>query len=198
MTQKPAAMSDSTSSDLSLSRCVSAAAPIAIPLSVDTQVLVWSDGGLAMIRVEAQGQQAVELSIEITDKGPVLKARAQTVELHADRFAVDCREFSVHAQERLGLTSDGDMVSLIAGKQETVANQISMQATHGSVVVRANDDVQLLGEQLLLNCERQAPLPRWLPRVQAEAPQTHTLPLSAASGDASLLFDLVQSSESSK
>jgi hypothetical protein len=198
MTQKSSGTSDSLSNDLSPSRSASAAAPTAIPISADAQVLVWSDGGQAVIRIEAQGRQTLELSIKMTDEGPILKACAHAVELQADRFAVDCREFSVHAQERLSLKSDGDMVSVVGGKQETTANRIDMEATHGSVVVRANDDVQLLGEQLLLNCERQAPLPRWLPRIQAEAPQAHTLPLSAVSGDASLLHDLVQQSESSK
>lgn len=161
-----------------------------LPLAGAAQVSLWADGGAAVVRVEAEGRQPLELSIEMGATGPVLKLRTQAIELRADDVAIGCRNFSVRADERMTLTSGGDLINTAAGTHGITAARMALEATAGSVVVRANDDVQLLGEQLLLNCERQPSLPSWLPRVAATSPLAPTLPLSAVSGDASLLDDL--------
>jgi len=168
-----------------------------LPLSGAAQVSLWADGGAAIVRVESEGRQPLELSIEMGPTGPLLKIRTQAIEVRADEVAIGCRNFSVHAEERMTLRSGGDLISTAAGSHGVTAARMAFEATAGSVVVRANDDVQLLGEQLLLNCERQPALPSWLPRVAATLPPVPTLPVSAVSGDASLLDD-IHRSESAK
>ncbi len=161
-----------------------------LPLSRDATLRVWPQQDRAVIRVEAAGRQPLEISIEMTAAGPLLKACAAAVEMQAEQIALGCKQFSVHAQDRIDIRSGGDIVTQAGGRHEVNAEQLSMEAKLGSVSIRANDDVQLLGEQLLLNCERPAPLPAWLPRVQAQAPLGKAVPLSGVSGDASLLHDL--------
>lgn len=164
--------------------------PVSVPLAGDGRLVVSSEDGRAILRIESPGRQGLELSIELTETGPVVRARVAALEVQADRIALGCREFSVQAETKLELSSGGDLVQNASGQHKTVAGQVTVAATEGSVRVRANDDVQLLGEQLLLNCERTAVLPSWMPRLESGPAAGAVLPLAAASGDASLLRDL--------
>ena len=62
---------------------------------------------------------AVDLSIRMTDQGPVLSLKGVRLEIEAtEEVAVRCREFSVDARDGIRLTSggptfiDGDYVNL--------------------------------------------------------------------------------------
>ena len=166
------------------------AGPLSIPLGQHGRVSLSSQDGRALVRIEAAGRQDLELSIEMGPAGPVIRARAAVLDVQAETIAVGCRQFSVDASESLQLRSGGDLIAQAAGQHQTTAHEVGVTATHGSVRLRANDDVQLLGEQLLLNCERPAPLPAWLPRLEGGPAVSAMVPLAAASGDASLLRDL--------
>lgn len=145
-----------------------------------------------MIRVESDGHAPLEISIEMSPAGPVLRVCAAAVEMQAERVAVDCKEFALRAQNLIDMRSGGDMISLADGRHDVSAKRVSVEATVGSVALKANDDVQLLGEQVLLNCERPTSMPPWLPKVERRASDPNPVPLSAASGDASLLGDLAE------
>lgn len=52
----------------------------------------------------------MELSIRITEEGPIVSLRAARLEIEAtDRVAVNCREFAVHAREGVRVSSAGDV-----------------------------------------------------------------------------------------
>ena len=52
----------------------------------------------------------MELSIRITEDGPVLSLRGVRLEIEAaDQIAVNCREFALHARDGVRLSSGGDV-----------------------------------------------------------------------------------------
>jgi len=68
------------------------------------------------------------------------------------------------------LTAAGPVIRAAAAALEITAasfavqaGQVALTARTGDVAIRANDDVALNGEQVLLNCDRDPPLPSWLP-----------------------------------
>jgi hypothetical protein len=131
----------------------------------------------ARLRLMGTGPRPdLELEIVLGAAGPLVRVRANAVELDAEEsVAVQCRNFSVRASESMSLSA--------AGALSIDAAAVHVDAHRGGAVIRANDDVQLLGEQILLNCERPPALPPWV--QEGEAPRL--LPLSDASGDQELV-----------
>ncbi|XXT18517.1 hypothetical protein WME94_50635 [Sorangium sp. So ce429] len=142
-------------------------------------------GDSARLRViDANARTGLDLEIIVTPAGPIVRVRAQAVELDAvDAVAVHCEQFKVEARGAIALRAGG------AATLE--ASAVNVEARVGGAVIRANDDVQLLGEQILLNCDRQPPIPRW---VQS-GPPPQLVPVAATSGDASLLSALERDEE---
>lgn len=168
-----------------------ASTTVALGSTRSTLLTVSADGDRAVVRIEAIEREPIEITVDMSERGPVLRIRAASLDMQADEIALACREFSVNARERIALRTGGDLVSEVSGKVETTAHQMALEARLGSVVVRANDDVQLLGEQILLNCERTSPVPDWVPGARADVPGTRPIPVSSVTGDASLLHDVL-------
>jgi hypothetical protein len=138
------------------------------------------DGGAVLRVSRPSGGAALELEIHLTDAGPVVRARASAIEIESDGDLVArCDRFRVEARQSIDLVSSGTL--------RAEAREVAVRATHGSAVVEASDDVQLLGEQVLLNCERPAPLPPWV--AIAPAPE-RTVARQDEAGDADLLPSL--------
>ena len=80
----------------------------------------------------------VLLEVALTAAGPVLRFHAAQVQLDCQgSFKVRCESFEVQ--------TEGDIVQQAGGG-------ISLEARRGNVDVRANDDVNLNGERVRLNC----------------------------------------------
>lgn len=103
----------------------------------------------------------VELQICMTDKGPLLRFRAADVELEATRdVKVHCEEFHVKADKHIIQESGGDLRQRIGGQADVkvrgrmtlAAKETRVQAKRGNVQIEANDDVEVLGERIKLNC----------------------------------------------
>lgn len=103
----------------------------------------------------------VELQICMTEKGPLLRFRAADVELEATRdVKVHCEEFHVKAEKHIVQESGGDLRQRIGGQADVkvrgrmtlAARDTRVQAKRGNVQIEANDDVELLGERIKLNC----------------------------------------------
>ena len=133
----------------------------------------------ALLRVgRGLGEQTLEISITLTADGPRVRARAAALEIESDTDLVArCERFRVEARQAVDIVSGGAV--------RAQGRRIDLEATHGSARIRANDDVQLLGENVLLNCDRPAPMPMWaLPVPPIPGP---SLPVQEASGDEALL-----------
>lgn len=132
----------------------------------------------------------LRLTINITADGPVLRFEGPslTVESTGD-LAVGARRVAIHGREEVAITSGGNASISVAGELHSEANAQSLTARLGCVQVKANDHVQLLGEEVLLNCEREPALPGWIPlSAQAEV----MLPRADVDGDQHLLDSVPQ------
>lgn len=103
----------------------------------------------------------VELQICLTENGPLLRFRAADVELEATRdVKVHCEEFHVKAEKHIVQESGGDLRQRIGGQADVkvrgrmtlAARETRLQAKRGNVQIEANDDVEILGERIKLNC----------------------------------------------
>lgn len=136
----------------------------------DAQRMQLSSGRVLEARAEGEGRDRltikspsgeVELEIRMTERGPLLRFRAADVELEATRdVKVSCNDFEVKAQGAIVQESGGDLRQRIGGKADVkvrgrmtlAARESRLQAKRGNVQIEANDDVEILGERIKLNC----------------------------------------------
>ena len=97
----------------------------------------------------------------LTENGPRLRFKAADLALEADgKVQVDCNEFRVRASSGIVYETAGDKaesvggnaVTVVQGDARTAGRTVGIQAIRGDVRVKANDDVKLTGERVLLNC----------------------------------------------
>lgn len=87
----------------------------------------------------------VLLEVVLTPAGPVLR-------FHAAQMQIDCQG-SFHVRcENFEVETTGDIVQQAGGTLRAESNEMSLEARRGNVDVRANDDVNLNGERVRLNC----------------------------------------------
>lgn len=113
-------------------------------------------------RITIRGKDGmVELEVRMTEHGPVLRFRAADVELESTgEVRVDCERFHVRAEKEIFEETGGHLRQRIAGnasvwvrgQHSTKAGEARLEAKRGSVQIEANDDVQLLGERIKMNC----------------------------------------------
>ena len=115
------------------------------------------DGERLTVR-SAEG--VIELSVRFTIRGPVLTFSGADVELHGTRAVrLDCERLDIRAREGVDLETDGDLREHIAGSKvtrvgevaELEAHSVQVTSRRGDVSLKANDDVSLKGERVLLN-----------------------------------------------
>jgi hypothetical protein len=87
-----------------------------------------------LVRVRAPSGECV-VSIELTERGPVLRFTAASLELAAPRVAIACDELAIRA----------------TGDATLDAKNIALRAEPGGVTLRANDDITIDGERVRLN-----------------------------------------------
>lgn len=118
------------------------------------------EGGAADRITVRNPQGLVELSIRFTAEGPVLSFAAAAIDLKSEgAIRVDCERLELRARKELTVSSEGDLretvagqkVSEVGGRASLEAHDVRIQARLGDVAVRANDDVRLDGERVLLN-----------------------------------------------
>jgi hypothetical protein len=100
------------------------------------------EGGAELVRIRGK-DGGVVLSVELTDRGPILRFEGAALELVAPRsLDIACGELNIEAREG----------ARISGKK------VEIEARQGTATVRANDDVRVEGERVLLNSS-DPPLP---------------------------------------
>lgn len=125
-------------------------------------------------RVTVRGPAGeVVLSIEIGSRGPVLRFSCAEIDIAAsERLGLTARRVDVVASESLALRAGGSMHTKVSGDQHTTvggavrteASTMELQASRGPVRVLAAGAVQLDGEHIGLNDERE---PRPFPWSEA-------------------------------
>ena len=108
----------------------------------------------------------IVLRIQVTDAGPVLSFSGASIDLEATRrLRLTAQEVSIEATGDVALTTGGSLRETIAGDHHTrvtgdervEAANVQLQASTGSVGVRAMERIALDGEHVGLNDD---PLPR--------------------------------------
>lgn len=113
-----------------------------------------------VVRIESASGE-VELQITMTESGPLLSFRAADVRLASEgTMRLDCKRLDVRAEEgirhatggNLEEVVHGDKVSRVKGTSAALARRTLIESKRGDVKLVANDDIQLLGERVKLNC----------------------------------------------
>ena len=95
----------------------------------------------------------VTVSIHVTEHGPVLRFEGAALTLQtAGELAIEAEQLRLHGRAGVALTAGGDVVIGTPGDLHTRARIQHITADRGNVNVRANDDVKLNGERVLVNC----------------------------------------------
>lgn len=159
-----------------------AGAPL-VPIGAGWSAALVPTAGGALLRVgRGAGEPTLEIVVALTSEGPVLRARAAAMEIETDGDLIArCDRFRVEARQSVELISGGDL--------QARGRTVGIEATHGDARVHANDDVQLQGENVLLNCDRTPPtIPSWA--LAAPVPPAPSVAPAPASGDRALIDDL--------
>jgi len=103
----------------------------------------------------------LELAIEIGPTGPRLRVRAVDIELCAEKtLTMRCETLDVVASG--GASVAAGQVLALSG------DDVRVQAETGEVAIRANDDVDVRGERIRLNCN-DPPMPTSWEELEARA-----------------------------
>ena len=141
----------------------------------------------ALLRLENAERGVVEIEIVLTADGPVIRAAAAALEIMAVSDVVArCNRFSVEARESFSVRAP-EISHEAVGAMRLEGGDVVVTARAGDVALHANDDVRVRGEQILLNCDRDAPLPAWVPQLPGP-----TLPPVTEDGDPDVLRDLAK------
>jgi len=129
------------------------AAPTTLALAHGQTLAVETDPAGSVIRlVGADGQMT--LTVHITPAGPVLQFGGAGLAIQADGdLAVSARRLVLHGREEVTVCTDGDLTVRATGDLHSSARIQNLTAELGNVNVKANDDVRLNGERVMVNCD---------------------------------------------
>lgn len=125
---------------------------------VDNQQLVLEQTPFVNVLTILAPDGRVSLCIHITSDGPVLHFESGRLTLEARGIlTVDAERIAIHGREGVAITSGGDAKICAAGDLDSQARIQNITAHLGNVNVRANDDVRLNGERVMMNCDAEPP-----------------------------------------
>jgi hypothetical protein len=155
-----------------------------LSLGLGWSVAIGRRVGALTLSLEHAEKDPLCIEIEMTEAGPIVRTRANAIHIEAaEDIVARCKRFDLEASDSVSIRAS-EIVQSATGTLATRAKDIEMTATTGDIRLQANDDVQLLGEQVLLNCEREQPVPPWVPLGPAEKA---LLPRQDTFGNAELL-----------
>ena len=141
------------------------------------------------IRAALHGELSITIRFE--QSGPVVSVQARELQLTSiENITAVCDTFAVHARERIELHSDGALVQHAKDVARLSGRHVEVEATPGAIRMKANDEVQLLGEMILLNCDHPSTLPQTPSWAQPEQ-SLPALPAEASCGDADVVAELL-------
>jgi hypothetical protein len=102
------------------------------------------------------------VSVRLTDQGPVLSLAGASLEIAATKtLSLSCDTLRIQAAHDAAVEVGGSLHERVrgsvvreAGKSaRTTACEVTLEASPGGVAIRANDDVDIVGERVRLNSE---------------------------------------------
>jgi hypothetical protein len=166
---------------------------VVVPVGHGRSIEVQTTGDKTLLKVRGERKQQLQIEIRFEAGEPVVSVAAATLALeNVKNISASCETFAVNASKGIELRSGGDIVQTAAGDARVEGHRVDVQASVGAIRLKANDEVQALGEMILLNCEhpsKERPMPAWVaagPSVIVETPASQT------SGDASVVDELLR------
>ena len=93
------------------------------------------------------------LTIEVTERGTILRFSGAAVTIEAaGSLSIEADRLALHGRSGLSLTSGGDVRILTPADLRSEARIQTVTATLGNVNIKANDDVRINGERVMVNC----------------------------------------------
>jgi len=138
-----------------------------------------NEGGATLRLRDTATSAGLEIEIGWSPQGPVARVRAARIDFETTAdVSLRCNSFQVEAARGISLRAQGDLTASGAA--------VAVEAREGRVVARANDDVQLLGEQILLNCDRTPEVPDWV-KLAPGLMMNELVAIADSSGDEELI-----------
>jgi hypothetical protein len=162
--------------------------PAVMHLRSGRSISVTEVGGEEQLEVRAAGG-TVLLSMRLTDEGPVVSlsgaslsiSAAKTLSLSAETLRLSASaDISIEAGGALVQKSAGPALREIGGLDRTTAAEVEVDVHPGGISLRANDDVDIVGERVRLNSEDPP-----MPQTWEEHRARHALPVEATSAEPS-------------
>jgi hypothetical protein len=132
-----------------------------VPLASGRSIEIAEEGAGDHIQVRsAEGQ--IVVSVRLTDQGPVLSLAGASLEIAATKtLSLSCDTLRIQAAHDAAVEVGGSLHERVrgsvvreAGKSaRTTACEVTLEASPGGVAIRANDDVDIVGERVRLNSE---------------------------------------------
>ena len=122
-----------------------------LDLAGEQQLVIQNDVGVSVLRILDPGGR-VTLSIEVTERGPVLCFESDLEVRAAGALDFEAQRVAIRGREGVCIESGADARIVAAGDLHSVARIQNVRARLGNVNLKANDDVKLRGERILLNC----------------------------------------------
>ena len=152
--------------------------PAFVKLASGRSVAVIQAAGEERVEIRSAGGEMV-LSLRLTDQGPVFSLAGASFEIAA------AKSLSLSA-ETIHLAARGDLTMEAGATLRAGGRDVEMVAEPGQVSIRANDDVDIVGERVRLNSD-DPPMPQSIEehRVRhAVSFEPFSAPLSPAPADA--------------
>lgn len=162
--------------------------PSVVRLASGRSVVVTEAGGEERLEVRAASGDLV-VAVRLTDAGPVFSMSGASIEIAASK-RLSLRGETVELAARGDLTLDagadlhervaGAAIREIAGLDRTKAAEMEVDVHPGGISLRANDDVDIVGERVRLNSD-DPPMPQSWEEHRAR----HALPVDSMGGGTS-------------
>ncbi len=104
----------------------------------------------------------VHMVITFTSNGLELTVNATNLKINvSEKLNLSGEEINIHASKKLSFVSDGNLISEVndnmitnvRGDNESTARIQKVTSTLGNIEMKANDNVKVEGERVLLNCD---------------------------------------------
>ncbi|XXY46480.1 hypothetical protein WME91_41420 [Sorangium sp. So ce269] len=161
-----------------------------VPLASGRAIEIAEEGAEERIQIRAAAGQIL-VSIRLTDEGPVLSLAGASLEIAAAKtLSLSCETLRIQAAQDAAVEVGGSLHERVRGSvvreagrsARTTAREVKVEASPGGVEIRANDDVDIVGERVRLNSE-DPPMPlSWEEFRARQALAGGTAPPSALTG----------------
>ncbi|WP_437999774.1 hypothetical protein WMF26_07560 [Sorangium sp. So ce185] len=132
-----------------------------VPLASGRSIEIAEEGAGERIQIRAAAGQIL-VSIRMTDDGPVLSLAGASLEIAAAKtLSLSCDTLQIQAAQDAAIEVGGSLHERVRGSAvreagrsaRTTAREVKVEASPGGVEIRANDDVDIVGERVRLNSE---------------------------------------------